>query len=81
MTIRVKRLMALFICISGLAALAQPARPVEIHDRIVSSDSTSNRIALTLDACSGKFDEDVVNFFNPQPHSGHAVRHRQMAAR
>jgi peptidoglycan/xylan/chitin deacetylase (PgdA/CDA1 family) len=44
------------------AAAGATNRTVEIHDRIATTDSKSNRVALTLDACSGKFDEDVVQF-------------------
>lgn len=36
--------------------------PVEIHDRIVSSSPADRRVALTLDACSGAFDEDLIDF-------------------
>lgn len=35
---------------------------VEIHDRIASSSVSSKRLALTLDACSGKFDDDLIEF-------------------
>jgi peptidoglycan/xylan/chitin deacetylase (PgdA/CDA1 family) len=45
----------------ALAAGAQ-SRPVEIHDHIRSGPGASNRVALTLDACSGKFDEDLIDF-------------------
>ena len=44
-------------------------RPVEIHDRIAPTATTAggtfagdNRVALTLDACAGRFDEDLINF-------------------
>jgi peptidoglycan/xylan/chitin deacetylase (PgdA/CDA1 family) len=42
-------------------ANAEP-RPVEIHDRLVNVQEESKRIALTLDACSGKFDDDLIEF-------------------
>lgn len=35
---------------------------VEIHDRIAEVAPDSKRVALTLDACSGKFDEDLIAF-------------------
>ena len=38
------------------------SRPVEIHDHISSSPGAANRVALTLDACSGRFDEDLIDF-------------------
>ena len=39
-------------------------RPVEIHDRIstASARAAGKRLALTLDACSGKFDDDLIEF-------------------
>ncbi len=47
---------------AALCAYAQDT-PVEIHDRIAaSSDLKHNRIALTLDLCSGQFDEDLLLF-------------------
>ena len=43
------------------AALADE-KPVEIHDRIASLKIADKEIALTLDACSGKFDDDMIEF-------------------
>jgi peptidoglycan/xylan/chitin deacetylase (PgdA/CDA1 family) len=40
---------------------AQPL-PTEIHGRIARNERPSNRIALTLDACSGRCDEDLILF-------------------
>ncbi len=37
-------------------------RPVEIHDRIVAQSAYDKRVALTLDACSGRFDHMLVEF-------------------
>ncbi len=37
-------------------------RPVEIHDQLVPLSGFNKRIALTLDACSGKYDSDLINF-------------------
>lgn len=36
--------------------------PLEIHDRIVPQATPDMRIALTLDACSGKYDGDLIDF-------------------
>jgi peptidoglycan/xylan/chitin deacetylase (PgdA/CDA1 family) len=47
--------------LTSLSLFAQP-RPVEIHDRITRNEAPNNRIALTLDACSGQFDEHLVFF-------------------
>ena len=44
----------------GLACATD--RPVEIHDRIAGSATGGKRLALTLDACSGKFDDDLIEF-------------------
>ena len=48
---------ALF-CANGFSQTS----PVEIHDRIAQTEGSNNRVALTLDACSGQFDEDLVAF-------------------
>jgi peptidoglycan/xylan/chitin deacetylase (PgdA/CDA1 family) len=37
-------------------------RPIEIHDQLVSQPGSVKKIALTLDACSGKFDDDLIEF-------------------
>lgn len=47
--------------LTSLNSFAQP-RPVEIHDRITQNEEPNNRIALTLDACSGQFDEHLISF-------------------
>jgi peptidoglycan/xylan/chitin deacetylase (PgdA/CDA1 family) len=36
--------------------------PVEIHSRISANSSAAKQVALTLDACSGAFDEDLIAF-------------------
>jgi len=36
--------------------------PREIHDRLVISAPTAKPLALTLDACSGKFDGDLIEY-------------------
>ncbi len=52
---------AVLLAFLGAAAVAQ-TRPTEIHDRIGQASGATNRVALTLDACSGAFDEDLVLF-------------------
>ena len=52
---------ALLLASLGGGALAQ-TRPTEIHDRISQATGASNQVALTLDACSGAFDEDLILF-------------------
>jgi peptidoglycan/xylan/chitin deacetylase (PgdA/CDA1 family) len=51
----------LAMILTSLNSFAQP-RPVEIHDRIARNEGLNNRIALTLDACSGQFDEQLISF-------------------
>lgn len=46
----------------GCAWTQAQERPVEIHDRLVLSVSTAKNVALTLDACTGRFDDDLVEF-------------------
>jgi peptidoglycan/xylan/chitin deacetylase (PgdA/CDA1 family) len=37
-------------------------QPIEIHDRIKQDSGQGNRVALTLDACSGRYDEALIDF-------------------
>jgi peptidoglycan/xylan/chitin deacetylase (PgdA/CDA1 family) len=37
-------------------------RPVEIHDQLVAQALPNKNIALTLDACGGKYDNDLIEF-------------------
>ena len=36
--------------------------PIEIHDQLASQADHEKNIALTLDACSGQYDDDLINF-------------------
>jgi peptidoglycan/xylan/chitin deacetylase (PgdA/CDA1 family) len=51
-------LVAALFCVNGFPQTS----PVEIHDRIARDERPNNRVALTLDACSGQFDEDLIAF-------------------
>lgn len=42
------------------AAADQP--PVEVHDQIVAGTGPNKGVALTLDACGGKYDGDLIEF-------------------
>ena len=53
--------LCLVLALLGAGARAGE-RPVEIHDRIAQAPGASKRLALTLDACSGKFDDDLIEF-------------------
>ena len=37
-------------------------KPIEIHDRLMSVEPFAKNVALTLDACSGKFDDNLIKF-------------------
>jgi peptidoglycan/xylan/chitin deacetylase (PgdA/CDA1 family) len=50
--------MAMLVC---LPAWAQE-KPVEIHDRLRPAAPFAKNVALTLDACTGKFDADLIEF-------------------
>jgi peptidoglycan/xylan/chitin deacetylase (PgdA/CDA1 family) len=59
---------AAFAVFSGLLAFAivstaaEPV-PVEIHDTlVVDNDGETKKVALTLDACTGKYDDDLIKF-------------------
>ncbi len=54
-------LLALVSLAHAAMAAANP-KPVEIHDRLVAADVPYQRVALTLDACSGKFDDELIEF-------------------
>ncbi len=41
---------------------ATTSAPVEQHDRLILSSLDDRRVALTLDACSGRYDADLIDF-------------------
>lgn len=43
-------------------SFAAEQRSFEIHDQLATQAETDKKIALTLDACSGKYDDDLINF-------------------
>jgi len=45
-----------------LPALGARAQPLEIHDTIAGTGVSARQLALTLDACSGQFDDDLIEF-------------------
>ncbi len=46
----------------GCTAQAAADKPVEIHDRLLASSAADRRVALTLDACTGGYDADLIDF-------------------
>jgi peptidoglycan/xylan/chitin deacetylase (PgdA/CDA1 family) len=61
-----RRLGLLLLCLVGQCfaapVQAQHLPPVEIHDRIAAVPGIDRRVALTLDACSGGYDADLIEF-------------------
>lgn len=55
------RTFALGMILVSLAAWAQE-KPIEIHDRLVPQPGQAMAVALTLDACSGSYDGDLIEF-------------------
>lgn len=57
-------LSAALLATLALCARAEPAtaRPLEIHNTVVQEAGTPPLVALTLDACTGRFDEDLIAF-------------------
>ena len=45
-----------------LVTTARAQQPVELHHRLVPQAGADPRVALTLDACGGRFDVDLVEF-------------------
>ena len=58
---RISVLSILVLLLSPLAAIAEQ-NPIEIHDKLISQPDAGKKIALTLDACSGKFDDNLIEF-------------------
>ena len=44
------------------AAFGTEQAPVEIHDQLVAQAYFGKKVALTLDACSGKYDDRLIEF-------------------
>ena len=57
----IKLLFALAVIVISVSTGAQQV-PIEIHDRLAPQAGGAKSVALTLDACSGKFDDDLVEF-------------------
>jgi peptidoglycan/xylan/chitin deacetylase (PgdA/CDA1 family) len=62
---KVTQLVCLAIALLAPCAHAEQ-RAVEIHDQLVAQPDSAKRIALTLDACSGKYDDDLIEFLIKQ---------------
>jgi peptidoglycan/xylan/chitin deacetylase (PgdA/CDA1 family) len=57
---------SLFFIVLAMVLAPQSAHaeqpPVEIHDQLVPQPEAGKRIALTLDACGGAYDGDLIDF-------------------
>lgn len=53
--------LALAFSMTSLPA-GQPERTIEIHDRIATVAAPERRLVLTLDACEGAFDAELIDF-------------------
>lgn len=51
-----------FLLILAPLSVEAERHPIEIHDQLVAQSESDMRVALTLDACSGKYDDDLINF-------------------
>jgi peptidoglycan/xylan/chitin deacetylase (PgdA/CDA1 family) len=49
-------------CSCAALSSAAPADAVEVHDVLNTPASTTPQVALTLDACSGHYDADLIRF-------------------
>jgi peptidoglycan/xylan/chitin deacetylase (PgdA/CDA1 family) len=61
MNTNVSRFALLILLLWGQLVFAQ-SKPAEIHDRLDAESALNKHVALTLDACSGKFDDDLIEF-------------------
>lgn len=52
----------LIVSLAYSLAAGAAESPVEIHDELTPQAKTDKRIALTLDACSGQYDDDLIRF-------------------
>lgn len=52
------------VLLASFPALAEllAESPTEIHDRLLVPDQSMRMVALTLDACSGKYDDDLLQY-------------------
>ena len=56
-----KTLLVILLAFASLGVQAEQ-RPVEIHDQLATQAEPNKKIALTLDACGGKYDDDLIDF-------------------
>ena len=58
-----KPLLFLIIALTFVSrSFAAEQHPIEIHDQLAAQAQPNKKIALTLDACSGQYDDDLIEF-------------------
>lgn len=57
-----KQLLFILAALALAPAHAAETRPIEVHDKLVAQPASVGPIALTLDACAGKYDDDLIKF-------------------
>jgi len=62
MTVDRRRALALLTTLLAAGLAPAEEKLIEIHDRLVPQVDASMRLALTLDACSGRYDDDLIEF-------------------
>jgi peptidoglycan/xylan/chitin deacetylase (PgdA/CDA1 family) len=55
------KLFFVLFALTSFSVHAEPP-PIEIHDQLAAQSEPGKKIALTLDACSGKYDADLIDF-------------------
>jgi len=59
---RLLRWLTLGVLVTASTVAAAQDRAVEIHDRLALPATSAKTVALTLDACTGRFDAELVDF-------------------
>jgi peptidoglycan/xylan/chitin deacetylase (PgdA/CDA1 family) len=59
--VKLKTLLVLVLAFATIDVQAEQS-PVEIHEQVVLQQPSDKKIALTLDACGGKYDSDLIDF-------------------
>ncbi len=57
-----KALFYLMLAMTVPQAVVAEQLPIEIHDQVILPPESGKRVALTLDACGGEYDADLIEF-------------------
>jgi peptidoglycan/xylan/chitin deacetylase (PgdA/CDA1 family) len=62
-----KTFLALCLSVASFSGFAAPhGLPLEVHQTLVTPNPQEKIVALTLDACSGQFDADIIRYLTEQ---------------